>query len=51
MTDKEEIKLIKKIIDTYWECGEQTGEALDAILVAVHTVAGLGEGENGCGGG
>lgn len=51
MTDIEKITLIKKIIDTYWECGEQTGEASDAILIAVHTVAGLGGGENGCGGG
>lgn len=44
MTDIEKIKLIKKIIDTYWECGEQTGEASGAILIAVHAVAGIGGG-------
>lgn len=50
MTDTEKVKLIRKIISTYWECGEQTGEASDAILTAVHTVADLGEDENECGG-
>lgn len=51
MTDTEKVKLIKEIIGAYWECGDQTAEASDAILIVVHTVASLGEDKNECGGG